>query len=89
MQRHSLLVAFPCVAALLGAPAGGGAGDPEKPIPVYPGSTLAEAEEGEECCTFVAPAPLEKVCRGPIIDQTQYAVDIREWHYKVTTIKTV
>jgi hypothetical protein len=35
------------------------------------------------------PAPVEKVCRGPIIDQTQYQVDIKEWHYKVTTIKTV
>lgn len=35
------------------------------------------------------PAPWEKVCRGPIIDQTQYAIDIKEWDYKVTTIKTV
>jgi predicted nucleotidyltransferase len=35
------------------------------------------------------PSPVEKVCRGPIIDQTQYAVDIKEWNYKVTTIKTV
>ncbi len=35
------------------------------------------------------PAALEKVCRGPIIDQTQYKVDIKEWDYKVTTIKTV
>ena len=35
------------------------------------------------------PAPVEKVCRGPVIDQTQYAVDIKEWDYKVTTIKTV
>jgi hypothetical protein len=35
------------------------------------------------------PSPWEKVCRGPIIDQTQYAVDIKEWDYKVTTIKTV
>ncbi|WP_291910565.1 nucleotidyltransferase [Chitinophaga sp. CB10] len=35
------------------------------------------------------PPPTEKVCRGPIIDQTQYAVDILEWHYKCTTIKTV
>lgn len=35
------------------------------------------------------PPSLEKVCRGPIIDQTQYSVDIKEWDYKVTTIKTV
>jgi hypothetical protein len=35
------------------------------------------------------PSPLERVCRGPIIDQTQYSIDIKEWNYKVTTIKTV
>jgi hypothetical protein len=35
------------------------------------------------------PSSFEKVCRGPIIDQTQYEVDIKEWNYKVTTIKTV
>lgn len=35
------------------------------------------------------PPSLEKVCRGPIIDQTQYAVDITDWHYKGMTIKTV
>lgn len=35
------------------------------------------------------PSPLEKVCRGPIIDQTQYSIDIKDWDYKVTTIKTV
>lgn len=35
------------------------------------------------------PSAVEKVCRGPIIDQTQYSVDIKEWDYKVTTIKTV
>lgn len=34
------------------------------------------------------PAALEKVCRGPIIDQTQYEVDIKLWNYKVSTIKT-
>lgn len=38
---------------------------------------------------FELPPPMEKVCRGPLIDQTQYAVDIREWNYKVTTIMTV
>jgi hypothetical protein len=35
------------------------------------------------------PPALEKVCRGPIIDQTQYGVDIKEWNYKVTTMRTV
>jgi hypothetical protein len=38
---------------------------------------------------YAIPPSLEKVCRGPIIDQTQYEVDIKEWNYKVTTIKTV
>lgn len=35
------------------------------------------------------PAPIEKVCRGPIIDQTQYKTDITDWDYKVVTIKTI
>jgi hypothetical protein len=35
------------------------------------------------------PGSSDKVCRGPLIDQTQYAIDIREWGYKVTTITTV
>ncbi len=35
------------------------------------------------------PPSVEKVCRGPIIDQTQYRVDIKEWEYKSYTIKTV
>lgn len=38
---------------------------------------------------YILPPPMEKVCRGPIIDQTQYSIDIKEWNYKVTTIKTV
>jgi len=38
---------------------------------------------------YELPAPVEKVCRGPMIDQTQYAVDIKEWDYKTYTIKTV
>jgi hypothetical protein len=29
-----------------------------------------------------------RICRGPLIDQTQYAVDIKEWDYKVSTMKT-
>ncbi|MBS7563651.1 nucleotidyltransferase [Mucilaginibacter sp. Bleaf8] len=35
------------------------------------------------------PAATEKVCRGPMIDQTQYSVDIKDWDYKSYTIKTV
>jgi hypothetical protein len=35
------------------------------------------------------PVPVEKVCRGPVIDQTQYEADIKLWNYKVSTIKTV
>jgi len=35
------------------------------------------------------PPAFEKVCRGPMIDQTQYSMDIKEWDYKTYTIKTV
>jgi hypothetical protein len=35
------------------------------------------------------PPPVERVCRGPVIDQTQYSIDIKEWDYKSSTIKTV
>ncbi|GAB3811670.1 nucleotidyltransferase [Pontibacter rugosus] len=35
------------------------------------------------------PLPKEKICRGPLIDQTQYATDITEWDYKVVTIRSV
>ncbi|MDB5191257.1 MAG: hypothetical protein JWQ96_820 [Segetibacter sp.] len=34
------------------------------------------------------PSAVERVCRGPVIDQTQYSIDIKEWDYKVSTIKT-
>ena len=34
------------------------------------------------------PPPVVKVCRGPVIDQTQYSVDIKEWNYKCGTIMT-
>lgn len=37
---------------------------------------------------YELPPPLERVCRGPVIDQTQYSTDIKEWNYKVSTIKT-
>ncbi|WP_266204847.1 nucleotidyltransferase [Pontibacter kalidii] len=35
------------------------------------------------------PAPKEKICRGPLIDQTQYKIDITEWDFKVVTIRSV
>lgn len=35
------------------------------------------------------PPSVVKVCRGPIIDNTQYAIDIKEWDYKSYTIMTV
>lgn len=38
---------------------------------------------------YELPPPLEKVCRGPMIDQTQYSIDIKDWDYKTYTIKTV
>jgi hypothetical protein len=38
---------------------------------------------------YLTPPPQEKVCRGPLIDQTQYAVDIISGNYKALTIKTI
>jgi hypothetical protein len=38
---------------------------------------------------WILPSPVERVCRGPIVDSTQYHTDIREWHYLCYTIKTV
>lgn len=38
---------------------------------------------------YEIPPSIEKVCRGPLIDQTQYAIDVTDWHYKSMTIKTV
>lgn len=38
---------------------------------------------------YELPPPYEKVCRGPIIDNTQYEVDIKDWNYKSCTIMTV
>src|SRR5205814_10674936 len=34
------------------------------------------------------PPSLEKVCRGPVIDQTQYCTDIKEWNYKAIDRKS-
>ncbi len=38
---------------------------------------------------YELPPSVEKVCRGPLIDQTQYEVDVKVWNYKSYTIKTV
>jgi hypothetical protein len=38
---------------------------------------------------FDMPTSLERVCRGPLIDQTQYATDSTEWDYKVVTMRSV
>lgn len=38
---------------------------------------------------YALPPAQEKVCRGPMIDQTQYEIDVKEWNYKTYTIKTV
>jgi hypothetical protein len=37
---------------------------------------------------YKLPSAVVKVCRGPVIDQTQYQTDIKEWGYKVSTIMT-
>ena len=38
---------------------------------------------------YELPETADKVCRGPLIDQTQYAIDIKQWNYKVVTITTI
>lgn len=38
---------------------------------------------------YSLPQPYELVCRGPMIDSTQYGTDIREWGYKSYTIISV
>jgi hypothetical protein len=38
---------------------------------------------------YAIPASTEKVCLGPLIDNTQYKTDIVEWNYKAITIKTI
>jgi len=38
---------------------------------------------------YELPQSIQRVCRGPIIDNTQYSIDIKEWDYKSITIKSV
>jgi hypothetical protein len=38
---------------------------------------------------YEIPPSLEKTCLGPLIDQTQYGIDVKTWDYKTITMKTV
>ena len=38
---------------------------------------------------YDVPPSVARICRGPIIDQTQYGVDIKEWGYIVQTMRSV
>lgn len=38
---------------------------------------------------FDVEPPVDKICRGPYIDQTQYGHDVREWAYKALTMRTI
>ncbi len=38
---------------------------------------------------YELPTPVEKICLGPLIDQTQYKVDVLEWKYKSFTTETL
>lgn len=63
---------------------------------IYPGNFMTcipkwlfEELMGRASDQYKLPAPHEMVCRGPLIDSTQYAIDVREWNYKALTIMTV
>lgn len=38
---------------------------------------------------YQLPPPIQKVCRGPLIDNTQYSIDIKQLDYKSCTIMTI
>ena len=38
---------------------------------------------------YAIPASIEKVCLGPLVDNTQYKTDVIAWNYKTITIKTI
>ncbi len=59
--------------------------DYPKIIPKWLFDELIDRARGQ----YDLPPSLEKVCRGPIIDQTQYEIDIKKWDYKVCTITTI
>lgn len=63
---------------------------------VYPGNFMScipkwlfDELMGRAQDQYKLPPPHEMVCRGPLIDSTQYAIDVREWNYKALTILTV
>ncbi|MDJ1470800.1 nucleotidyltransferase [Xanthocytophaga flava] len=45
---------------------------------------LAKAKE-----QYDLPTPQQTLCLGPLIDQTQYDIDVREWNYKTITMKSI
>jgi hypothetical protein len=38
---------------------------------------------------YELPIPIERVCRGPLIEQVHYTIDVIEWNYKTMTIRTI
>jgi len=38
---------------------------------------------------YQLPSPVQRVCRGPLIDNTQYSIDIKQFDYKSCTIMTI
>lgn len=54
-------------------------------IPRWLFNDLIERAQGQ----YDLPPSMEKVCRGPMVDSTQYSTDVKEWNYKSYTIMTV
>lgn len=54
-------------------------------VPEWLMETLRERQAQED----KLPPPQEKICRGPLIDQTQYRIDVIDWGFKSYTIKTI
>lgn len=53
-------------------------------IPKWLFDELMKRAQGQ----YELPPAVQKVCRGPIIDNTQYSVDVKTWDYKSFTIMT-
>jgi hypothetical protein len=54
-------------------------------IPKWLFDELMDRAKGQ----YDLPPAVVRVCRGPVIDNTQYSIDIKEWDYKSYTIKTI
>ncbi|MBO9702413.1 MAG: nucleotidyltransferase [Sporocytophaga sp.] len=54
-------------------------------IPRWLFEMLLERAKGQ----YELPAPVEKVCRGPLVDHSSYSIDIVDWHYKIITVKSI